>query len=449
MYLSKYFHSIKRENSKYYAVYNALIMNVLYVNKQELDAIISVDESSPIDFRQTLIDNGIWVKNLDIDDRALSLLRHEYLESQKKIELLYIGITQGCNLGCKYCFLENEYANWRPKIMSETIANEVVTKYIDYVKRKNIYKPQIIFFGGEPLLNWKVLKHIVSLCEPYNSEVDTDSRISFSIVTNGTLITDEIASFLVEHNIGIGLSIDGPKKINDKNRVFKSNGQSVYNRILQSIEVLKKHGCSFGLSMTMSPEFIKHKEEIIPWLKKMNVGNIFTNFYQHSEYHDWWKIHSIESARFITDSFEELANLGIINGRPARQIECLISGKMKFSDCAGVGLNQFLIKPDGEVRVCQCDYRSDDNHIGYISDGSIEEIMEKANSLKRWLNRTPIMREECKSCEALFCCGGGCLTQSKILFGDGNVDESYCTYVKHMLNWFINYNFSQQNEGGD
>ncbi len=449
MYLSRFFHAIKLSNCDIYAVYNSLVMDVLYVDKQELDAIININDKYDADFQQALVANGIWVKNFEIDDRALAVLRKEYSTSQKKIELLYLGITQGCNLGCKYCFLENEHANWHSKIMSESIACETVTKYIEYVKKNKIHKPQIIFFGGEPLLNWKILKYVVSLCEPYNCIADSNSRITFSIVTNGTLVTDEIAAFLAENKIGMGLSIDGPKELNDKNRVFKSGDQSVYDRIMQSVEILKKHGCSFGLSLTMSQDFISYADDIIPWLKKMNVGDVFTNFYHHSEYHDWWESHSLNSAKFITDSFEELASIGIINGRPTRQIECLVSGKMKFSDCAGVGLNQFLIKPDGEVRVCQCDYYSEDNHLGYISDGSIEELIDKAPSLQRWLNKTPIMREECQSCEALFCCGGGCLTQSKVLFGDGKVDKSYCTYVKHTLNWFLNYNYSQQNNGGE
>ncbi len=440
--LSKYFHSIPVGFNQY-AVFNSLIMDVIYVSERELQIITSPNEDDNV-FSTQMKAIGVWVNNHDVDKAALQLLRSEYKASQKKIEILYLIVTQGCNLGCKYCFLENEYANWSVQMMSWKTAKIAIDKFIDYIKVNSITKPLIVFFGGEPLLNWGIIHQVVIYCEHYNSKSNEDARIRFSIITNGTMLNDDIAEFLHNYNIGTAISIDGPKELNDKNRVYKSSPKSVYDSVQKNINILIEHKCSFGLSLTLSPELLICKEHLVPWLKEMNVANIFTNLFHYSKNDNNWKDHYKASASLITDQFIQLYDARIYNGRPIRQAESIISGRFKFSDCAGVGLNQLSIKPDGEIRVCQCDYESSDNHLGNILYDNIEELLSLDNS--RWINKTPIMRDECQHCEALFCCGGGCITQSRILFTNEQIDYSYCIYAKHILKWILEKNYNEEDK---
>lgn len=435
MVLSRFYHELKiADNCN--AIFNSLVMKVLLISDVELSLVHNPQAIVSEEFYKALTTAGVFVENSSVDEEALNILRSEYQQTQGKIELLYLIVTQGCNLGCKYCFLENEYANWKPQVMTEETALRAVDKFIAYVKAEKIKKPLIVFFGGEPLLNWNLIKIVVEHCNLYNLHTVEDEQVRFSVITNATLINDDIAEFMCKNRIGIAVSIDGPKKLNDKNRVYKSGEQSVYDKVQDAISILEQHSCTFGLSITLSKELMEYKEELVPWLKTMNVANIFTNLFHYSEYDQTWESHSQLSAKVVTDTFESLATHKIFNGRPMRQIESLVTGKLKFSDCAGVGLNQLTIKPDGEVRVCQCDYYFDDNHIGNILVDDIASILKKAN-VERWINKAPIMRDECLQCEALFSCGGGCLTQSKILFKSGEIDHSYCIYSKAMLKWML------------
>ena len=95
------------------AIYNSLILDVFYTNKKLLNKILK-DDFDSIDKKtiNTLVKKGILVDNSKSDDKALEILINHYMKSTRRIDVLYLVVSQGCNLGCKYCFLENYDANW-------------------------------------------------------------------------------------------------------------------------------------------------------------------------------------------------------------------------------------------------------------------------------------------------------------------------------------------------
>lgn len=251
-----------------YAVFNILIMKVVYVNKKDLNNILKLNLNEiSISLINQLRDSGILIKNHSYDEKAYNLLCDFYQKNSKKVDILYLIITQGCNLGCKYCFLENPSGNWKNLTMSFDTAQIAIDKYVCYVKKENIKNGTIVLFGGEPLINWKLIKQIVEYCNntypDMFSNKELNDNISFRMVTNGTLIDEEKAIFMKNNNIVAAISLDGPKKINDVNRVFKGTDSSVYDSVLKAINILKRNNTDFGLSITLSPSVINDKDYII------------------------------------------------------------------------------------------------------------------------------------------------------------------------------------------
>ena len=160
------------------------------------------------------------------------------------VSLMYIIPTSECNLKCKYCFI-GDICNDRSSIMSDEILYKALNEFSMHLKSKHIEQGQIIFYGGEPLMGMPIIYKAVDYIK------QNKLNILLSMVSNATLINDELAQFLKLNDISIGISIDGPKSINDKNRIFKVDvGSSVYDRIIDKIEILKKYQVNFGLSIT-------------------------------------------------------------------------------------------------------------------------------------------------------------------------------------------------------
>ena len=171
-----------------------------------------------------LRDNG----SLFADD-----IYENYLVDFKKrktvVKALCLHIAHDCNLGCKYCFAEEGEYHGRRALMSL----EVGKKALDFLvassgSRRNL---EVDFFGGEPLMNWNVVKELVeygrSLEEPNNK------KFRFTLTTNGTLLNDEILEFANREMANIVLSIDGRKEINDLMRPFRGGKKtSAYDIIV-------------------------------------------------------------------------------------------------------------------------------------------------------------------------------------------------------------------------
>ena len=154
----------------------------------------------------------------------------------QELQSIILMAIQDCNLNCKYCY--GEGGQFKDKgIMGIDTAKRAVDFLIDNCgNRKNV---NIIFFGGEPLLNLKLIKAIVD----YAKEVEQKRDIHFgmSITTNATLLNKEVQEYLEDNNISIKISIDGPKEVNDNMRVF-SDGRGSFDSIMKNTEGLRKKG---------------------------------------------------------------------------------------------------------------------------------------------------------------------------------------------------------------
>lgn len=156
-----------------------------------------------------------------------------FLKREPVVKALCLHVAHDCNLKCRYCFAgEGEYHGNRG-LMSLEVAKQSVDFIIENSKhRKNI---EIDFFGGEPLMNWDVVKKTVEYAR--EREKETGKNFRFTMTTNGVLLNDEIIDYLNENMYNVVLSLDGRKEVNDYMRPT-ANGKSSYDVILPKFKKL-------------------------------------------------------------------------------------------------------------------------------------------------------------------------------------------------------------------
>lgn len=437
MKLSKYFQIVELRDG-IVAIYNSLLMDILYVEKNYATNIKNFNVSNKD--KKILLNKGIYVKNEKQDIDALKIAKNRYNSFKGKVNIIYLIVTSSCNLACKYCFVENCTYNNKIEInMSVDTALTAIKKYGEYILNNNISDANLIFYGGEPLVNWEVMTSVIDYVKKEKLP------IKISMVTNATLLTIDKIKYLAKNDVEIGVSIDGPKKLNDLNRVYRASSDSVYDKVISKFSMLEMEKCKYGLSITVSKEFLKYKEEVIEWLKKLNVKSIFYNLYHYTTYEDGWEKYYEEASEFLIYSYKELIQNGINDGRIIRKIESFFENEFKFSDCGAVGGNQLVIKPNGNVCVCHGYFKTNKYEIGNITRNSIKELISTPE-FDFWKNRCTLNNAKCLNCEALFVCGGGCVIQSEALFGDRNhVDEPFCIHSKKTLKWILQKCYDDMN----
>lgn len=428
--LSSHAKFIELTNGKY-AVFNNLLMDVIYINETEKKDILnfSITDKSTLEL---LYDKGIYYRDPNSDKKAIECLRNSFTQSLGRFQILYLILTNSCNLNCKYCFLENNpNYNEHRTTMLETTALLTAKKYCDYANNNGIESPLIVLYGGEPLLNFKTIKIVVNYIK---------GRINnpqFSLITNGTLLTDEICDYLKENNVNIGISIDGIKQIHDENRPFRKDGSGSFDEVIQGIALLEKKGNDYGLSMTVSQDFLEHQDEVLKWLSENKIKNVFFNTFHFSSKDSSWKDIAEKTVAFLTRCYDTFEKSNFSDGRIQRQLDSVIKNKFLFSDCGAIGCEQFVVMPNGDVSICHGDSNTGKHIVGNIQRIDLEDII-KTDEGCAWKKRATIFKTECLSCEALFCCGGGCSLQAQNLFGNRNeIDRFHCIYVKGVLKWIL------------
>lgn len=167
--------------------------------------------------------------------------KQKYFRDLANLDLLTLELTQNCNLRCRYCIYSDNLdyiRNHCNKRMSWEVAKRSIDYFIGIINspwRTSTADACIGFYGGEPLLEFELIKECVEYCKQQDSKV----QIKHNMTTNGTLLTEEIAKFLVDNEIALLISLDGPQSEHDKHRVFKSNRGS-FSKVDANLELILK-----------------------------------------------------------------------------------------------------------------------------------------------------------------------------------------------------------------
>ncbi|MCP2620190.1 radical SAM protein [Candidatus Aminicenantes bacterium AC-334-K16] len=171
------------------------------------------------------------------------------------LKQLTLETTQQCNLRCFYCVYSGKFPLERShtsKFMDLKIAKHAIDYYLAHSQEND--RPTITFYGGEPLLNFPLIEECVKYAQK-----NSKKKIYFGITTNGTLLNEKMIKFLIDNDIGLTISLDGPKEIHDRYRrtIF---GNGTFDLILSNIEKIRNISSEYfsshgGFNSVISPPF--------------------------------------------------------------------------------------------------------------------------------------------------------------------------------------------------
>ena len=182
-----------------------------------------------------------------LSDKRPSRIRHpmtDYVDYllDRRLEKITLQITQQCNFRCKYC-VYSEVDNLKQRAHSDKVMSfELAKQAIDFFCCHSVDSASrnIGFYGGEPMLEFDLLKRIVSYAERKLEGKD----LTFNITTNGSLLNEENAKYLQDHHFFVTLSFDGPQEIQDKYRVFP-NGSGTYGVVRRNLSFYQRNFPSY------------------------------------------------------------------------------------------------------------------------------------------------------------------------------------------------------------
>lgn len=411
-----------------YVAYNSLLFEPIIINENEYKKLVNDDLSSfSEDDMNALYKKGILVQNAIADEKAVMELRR-YVDDavQEGIYLIYIIPSSTCNLACKYCFI-GQLENQVVTISTDTI-DKLISEFYKHLRNNNRKKASIIFYGGEPLMAFDKIQYTVRHCLTY-SDIEWD----FAVVTNLTLLTEEMVDFFVSFNIALGVSIDGPKTTNDANRVYKNGSNaSVYNCVMNKLKLLTSKTQNVGLSITLTNETLDDPT-FLDWIQSLNIKEINYNLMHYTAQNSEWEEYYKKVSAFLFKSHDVLSKHGIIDDRLQRKIRAFCSKDFKYNDCGAIGGHQLCFAPNGDVTVCHGLWNSNAQCCGNINNNTFEEIMTN-DIFVQWKTNLTIHKEHCLQCPAIYICGGGCAMQSRDLFGDfSSIDNAFCIHTRYSL----------------
>ena len=163
-------------------------------------------------------------------------------ELETNMRSLTLNVTEDCNMRCRYCVFSGNYKGMRthaPKYMNFDVAKRAINYYFSHSlpQVNEVIETTIGFYGGEPLLNFNLIKKCVEYVKELTKK-GNNRRMIYSMTTNGTLLNDEIIDFIAQNSFSLIISLDGPKSRHDANRIFK-NGSGTFDTVIANIQKIK------------------------------------------------------------------------------------------------------------------------------------------------------------------------------------------------------------------
>ena len=277
--------------------------------------------------------------------------------------LFIFVLTKGCNLDCIYCQASRLKYPKNVKNMSLSIAKLAV----DFVFKSPQRNITIEFQGGEPLINYKVLKYIVERTR--KMEKETDKNITFNLVTNLTLLSGEILQFILKNDVSVCTSLDGPKNVHDSNRPY-SKGSS-YDEVIKKVKFIhgeakiRKKRLSVNAIQTTTRKSLGYPKEIIDSYTSLGLHSIYlrplNKFGFASKTFEKIGYSPEEFLSFYKKSLNYIIKLNtkgynIIEGTAQVFLNKIFSyntiRNMDVMSPCGAGIGQIAINFDGDIYTC-------------------------------------------------------------------------------------------------
>ena len=334
-----------------------------------------------------------------------------------------LAITQKCNLACHYC-----YIGQTDSVMPLATAKKIV-EFIFNNSPKN-EEINIGFFGGEPLLEINLVREITDIIQKH--ECFDDDKVSLMLVTNGTIFSKEIKEFLIEKNVGLGISCDGPPFIQDAFRLFPDGSRSsgiVERNIKKALKVFP----FIPVNAVYSPENVKFLPDVVDYLSSLGFINIYIN----PNISGRWTKKEADMLPQIYGAIGKKYLDFLLQGKPRHislidnKIVVILRGGYKPLERCRMGKGEFAFTPSGNIYPCERLIGSDNGQSHCIGNIHDEPILKK-NCFK---TSNLVTNTECQSCGLRQYCMNWCGCTNYFSTGNYNlVGPFICASEKAAIN---------------
>lgn len=351
------------------------------------------------------------------------------------VKAICLNVAHTCNLSCEYCFAKGGKYHGPDAIMT----TETAKKAIDFLIENsgNHYNLDVDFFGGEPLMNWDVVKETVDYAR--NLEEKYNKHFNFTLTTNGMLLDDDKIEYLNENMKNVVLSLDGRREIHDEFRKT-IGGKGSFDTVVPKFQnfVSKRGDKEYYMRGTYTANNLDFTKDVKTYLdlgfKRTSLEPVVGN--SKSDY-----ALKEEDLPVLFEEYEKLADMmidAIDNNNKFIFYHYMIDlengpcAHKRISGC-GSGTEYMAITPSGELYPCHQFVGNDDFIIGDINQGIIrDDIIEDFKKCNCY------SKEECKSCWANMYCSGGCAANNYNANGDINETHDYsCKLFKKRIEMAI------------
>ncbi len=336
------------------------------------------------------------------------------------VKALCLHVAHDCNLRCKYCFAEEGVYGGKKGLMSLDTAKSAIDFVIkNSASRKNI---EVDFFGGEPLLNFDVVKETVKYAREQEKIYNKNFR--FTITTNGVLLDDEKLEFINENMCNIVLSIDGRKETNDRMRI-RANKMGSYDQIVPMFQKVaeSRDQDNYYVRGTFTRHNLDFAKDVLHLadlgFKQISVEPVVAPFEEDYAL-------QYEDVDAICEEYETLAKEYIKRKKEGNgfnffhfmidldQGPCVVK---RLSGC-GCGCEYMAVTPEGDIYPCHQFAGNEDFKLGNLAEGITgKELTEK------FAGTNVYTKPDCNKCWAKFYCSGGCVANAQNF--NGTLEKPY------------------------
>lgn len=238
----------------------------LFLTQEQFGQMLGSEQGIPQDLHSALSDSLFLIdpaQAFSDDIRYQMRAMKSYLFSSTALHIFVV--TNACNLQCVYCQAQSDKSRYRGMMSIET-----GHKAIDIALQSPSEALTFEFQGGEPLLNFPTIRDMVL----YTEECKGDKQVDFTIVSNFSLLTDEIADFLAEHHVAVSVSLDGPRRLHDSNRHY-AGGEGSYHHVIGGIRKLRERGINLSAIQTTTRESLKCPVDIVQEYASLGLNGVF------------------------------------------------------------------------------------------------------------------------------------------------------------------------------
>lgn len=312
-----------------------------------------------------------------------------------------LEVSERCNLHCEYCLVYKNGLGTSGRQMSAEVADSILQTF-----HKEISHGPVTITGGEPLMNWAILKRLITALS---------SRASIDLLTNGLLLSDERICFLAKHRVNTRISLDGFEEHNRSR--FSPDPSTTFQKLVKTIKKGLRSGLKVAINCTVTVNNINSLTKIhnffVRDLGVKEIGYNLPHYAKDSAYND---VDVTLYAQKLLEIYELSKVEGIYVSQIMSRLIPLVNRRFKAFACPVLG-PQVTFLPDGTKTMCTKLMSSEKT--AAITGRELYEGL-------------PFFTSKCRSCPAIGICGGGCYWDGLIRNGEPR-DDRVCILHEILL----------------